>query len=201
MMVVALTGGIGCGKSTVSRHFEDLGIPVLDTDILARKLVQPGTPALEEIRLAFGEHLINDEGHLKRSALRKIVFDEPDKKKLLEKIIHPRIRKAMEAWIPNQSGPYVILVIPLLFETNLSDFADRILVIDCDEETQVTRVKRRDGMTSTEAKKIIRSQISREYRQEHADDIILNTGSKEALIQDIKSIHIHYMALSKRTTQ
>jgi dephospho-CoA kinase len=103
-------------------------------------------------------------------------------------------------WISNQSSPYVVLVIPLLFETNQEDLADRILLIDCDEETQEARVKSRDGMTSTESKKIIRSQISREHRQKHADDIILNTGSKNALIHDIESIHLHYMALGKQPT-
>lgn len=201
MLIVALTGGIGCGKSTVSRYLEDLGVPVIDADILARELILPGTPALEEARIAFGDSVINDEGHLDRSTLRGMIFDDPSKKKQLENILHPRIREAMELWISNQNSPYVVLVIPLLFETNQTDLADRILVIDCDEKTQETRVKSRDAMTYTEIHKIIRSQVDREFRLKNADDIIVNNGSKKELIRDVESIHIHYMTLSKRTNQ
>jgi dephospho-CoA kinase len=196
MLVVALTGGIGSGKSAVSQHLESLGVPIIDADTLAHRMVEPGSPALEAIQEAFGDHLVDSDGALNRAALREIVFDHPEQRKRLEAILHPRIRAAMEAWLAQQAAPYAMLVIPLLFETNQTDIADRILVVDCDESLQIERVADRDGHDRKQIRKIIATQVDRESRLRGADDVIENNGSLEALIEATERMHRRYLELA-----
>lgn len=196
MLVVALTGGIGSGKSAVSQHLESLGVPVIDADTLAHRLVEPGSPALKEIQDAFGEHLLNSGGELDRAALREIIFDHPKQRKRLEAILHPRIREAMEDWLAQQTAPYALLVIPLLFETNQTDLVDRVLVVDCDESLQIERVADRDGHARKQIRQIIATQVDRESRLRGADDVIENNGSLEALIEATERMHRRYLELA-----
>ena len=196
MLVVALTGGIGSGKSAVSSQLETLGAPVIDADLLARKMVEPGAPALLEIQTTFGDHLVDEEGRLDRSALRDIVFDHPDQRERLERILHPRIRQAMEDWIARQNAPYAVLVIPLLFETGQTTLADRILVVDCEPELQIERVLARDKLTRAQAEQILAAQVDRKTRLQGADDIIENNGTLEELMAATEAAHQRYLKLA-----
>ncbi len=196
MLVVALTGGIGSGKSAVSRHLECLGVPVIDADRLARQLVEPGAPALQEIQAAFGKHLVDNVGRLDRAALSEIVFERPDERARLEAILHPRIRQAMEDWLGRQNAPYAVLVIPLLFETGQESLADRILVVDCEPEQQIERVVERDGLPRTRIEQILAAQVDRETRLREADDVIENKGSLEQLVAATEAMHQRYLALA-----
>ncbi|MEW8562825.1 MAG: dephospho-CoA kinase, partial [Candidatus Thiodiazotropha sp.] len=181
MLVIALTGGIGCGKSAVSSLFESLSVPVIDADQLAHQLVKPGMPALLEIQQAFGDKIIDSSGKLDRSTLRRIVFNDTQQRKCLEGILHPRIIEEIEAWISEQTAPYVLLVIPLLFETDQLSLADRILVVDCHKSVQMERVLKRDQLSREQILKIINTQADRQTRLQGADDIIENNGSMEDL--------------------
>lgn len=195
MLVIALTGGIGSGKSAVASHLESLGVPVIDADQLAHQLVKPGSPALLEIQAAFGDDLVDANGALDRSALRKIVFDNPQQRKRLEGILHPRIREAMKSWLANQSAPYAVLVIPLLFETGQMSLADRVLVVDCDESLQIDRVLARDEISREQIRQIIASQVDRQTRLQGTDDVIENNGSLEALIEATEGLHRNYLKM------
>jgi dephospho-CoA kinase len=196
MLVVALTGGIGSGKSVVSRHLESLGVPLIDADILARRLVEPGSPALEAILETFGRHLADAQGRLDRSALRDIVFNDAEKRRRLESILHPRIREAMEAWVAEQTAPYVVLVIPLLFETGQSYLADRILVIDCDESIQIQRAALRDNIPIERARQIMITQADRQTRLAGADDVIENNGDLKSLLEATEAMHQRFLKLT-----
>lgn len=196
MLVVALTGGIGSGKSAVSRHLESLGVPVTDADLLARQMVEPGSPALLEIQAAFGEHLVNQAGELDRQALREIVFDHPEQRERLEAILHPRIRQAMLDWLDQQQAPYALLVIPLLFETGQNQLADRVLVVDCAPELQIQRVAERDGLAQAQIEQILSAQVDRETRLQGADDIIENNGTLAELIEATEAMHQRYLKLA-----
>jgi dephospho-CoA kinase len=196
VLVIALTGGIGSGKSAVASHFESLGVPVIDADVIAHQLVKPGSPTLSEIQTAFGEDLVNARGELNRAALRKIVFDDPGQRRRLEGILHPRIRGAMEEWIARQTAPYAVLVIPLLFETEFRSLAERILVIDCDQELQIERVVRRDRLPREQIRQILASQVDRKTRLSGADDVIENNSSLEALIEATERLHHDYLKLA-----
>ncbi|MCU7829055.1 MAG: dephospho-CoA kinase [Candidatus Thiodiazotropha sp. (ex Myrtea sp. 'scaly one' KF741663)] len=198
MLVVALTGGIGSGKSAVSHHLESLGVPVIDADRLAHKMVEPNSPALEEIQSAFGHHLIDTQGRLDRATLREIVFDNPSERKRLEAILHPRIKKAMEDWLKVQSAPYAILVIPLLFETSQMTLADRVLLVDSDESLQIKRVSERDGLSREQITQILDAQVDRRTRLSGADDIIDNNGNLDDLIQATNRQHEFYMAYATK---
>ncbi|MEW8507463.1 MAG: dephospho-CoA kinase [Candidatus Thiodiazotropha sp.] len=197
MLVIALTGGIGSGKSAVSSHLESLGVPVIDADMLAHQLVKPGAPALLEIQEEFGEELINSSGQLDRSALRKIVFNDPHQRIRLENILHPRIVAEIKSWIAKQSAPYVLLVIPLLFETGLMSLADRILVVDCDKSIQIERVSKRDHITLNEIKQIMASQVDREIRLQGADDVLINNSTLEILLKATEQLHSNYLDIAK----
>lgn len=196
MLVVALTGGVGSGKSAVSHHLESLGVPVIDADRLAHQLVAPGSPALREIQATFGDQLVDAEGKLDRASLREIVFDNPAQRKRLENILHPRIRTAMEVWLQNQTAPYAVLVIPLLFETGQTSLAKRVLVVDCDEALQIERVSGRDGLTGEQIRQILAAQVDRETRLRGADDVIENNGSLQELIEATERMHRHYLTLA-----
>jgi dephospho-CoA kinase len=198
MLVIALTGGIGSGKSAVSRHLESLGVPVMDADYLARQLVQPGSPALDEILSVFGNHLLDDEGQLDRAALRQIVFDQPEQRQRLEDILHPRIKQMMLQWLTEQTAPYAVLVIPLLFETGQQDVADRILVVDCEESQQILRISARDNLTDEQIGQILNAQVDRATRLRGADDIIENNGNLLELIEATENLHQQYLDLATK---
>lgn len=174
---VGLTGGIASGKSTIANMFADLGAPVIDTDIIARDLVLPGQPALEEIRRRFGNDKIDQDGNLDRAAMREAIFADDRARHDLEAILHPRISAETRRQSKEADGPYQIIVVPLLVGSALRSFVDRILVVDCDEETQVKRLVARDAESVEQAQRILAAQASREQRLAIADDVIDNGES------------------------
>jgi dephospho-CoA kinase len=196
MLAVALTGGIGSGKSAVSRHLETLGVPVIDADLLARQMVEPGSSALQEIQTAFGDEVLDQTGGLNRQALRDIIFEHPDQRSRLEAILHPRIRQAMLEWLAQQKAPYAVLVVPLLFETGQNHLADRVLVVDCEPRQQIHRVRERDGLSLARIEQILEAQMDRQTRLQGADDIIENNGTLEELIAATEAVHQRYLELA-----
>lgn len=196
--IVGLTGGIASGKSTVAAHFESLGVPVIDTDKVAREVVLPGTPALQEIRDEFGPAVIAPDGTLDRRALREIVFGDEQKRRRLEAILHPRIRDESMRQASAADGPYVIIAVPLLFESPMKDAVDRILVIDCSEEVQIERLMARDGETREQACRIMATQASREDRLSIADDVIVNDGSRDRSFAAVERLHTDYLVMARR---
>lgn len=171
---VGLTGGIASGKTTVANMFADLDVPVIDTDIIARQVVQPGEPALDEIRACFGDRVIDESGNLDRRAMRKLIFSDDNLRRQLEGILHPIIGAETRLQSDAANGPYQLIVVPLLVGSPLLQFVDRVLVIDCDEETQIQRLLARDAETRSQARKILSAQASRDDRMEIADDVISN---------------------------
>jgi len=196
MLKVGLTGGIGCGKSTVARIFADLNIPVLDADQIAHSLVEKGQPALARIQQEFGASVLNPDGSLNRRHLREMVFSDLKQKQKLESILHPLIYKTLQAELETLAAPYCIISIPLLFETDMTHFVDRILVIDCPVETQIERVKIRDNLTIERIQSIIDNQVSRAYRIAKADDLIDNSTTDYRLAEQVKKLHNLYLSLS-----
>ena len=197
MYAVGLTGGIGSGKSTVANGFASLGVPVIDTDVIARELTAPGGTALEPIRVAFGEAVMQVDASLDRAALRRLVFTDAAARHQLEAILHPLIRQAVEQALAGLTTPYALIVIPLLVETGAyRDVLNRVLVVDCPEALQIARVKARSGLSEDEARAILAAQVSRAERLAAADDILPNTGSPEALHTEIANLHRRYLALA-----
>lgn len=193
MLRIGLTGGIGSGKSTVAELFAARGVPVIDTDVIARALVEPGQPALAEILLQFGSDVIDANGQLDRAALRARVFEDADERRTLEAILHPRIRAEVQSRLAELDAPYAILVIPLLFETDFTDLVDRALVVDVPELQQRSRVKARDGLSDDIVDGIIAAQINRPERRARADDLIDNSGSLERTRQQVADLHARYL--------
>lgn len=193
---VALTGGIASGKSAVAALFEALGIPVVDSDAIAREIVAPGSPALESIRRRFGEGVIQADGNLNRRALREQVFADPQARRDLEAITHPAIRARMQAWSKAAVGPYQIHMIPLLAESGGRRDFDRVLVVDCPEELQIRRVVQRDGVDEASARAVLAAQASRAERLALADDVIVNDGDREGLAEAVAALHRQYLQLS-----
>ena len=196
MFAVALTGGIGSGKSTVSALFAGLGVTVVDADEVSHDLTAPGSAALPEIAAAFGRHMLQDDGGPDRAALRQLVFSDPASRRRLEGILHPRIRAEMLAQAARSRGPYVVLAIPLLFETGQTDIANRVLVVDSPEEQQIARVQARSGLSATEIQRIMASQVNRTERLAGADDIIDNSGNEADLQPQVQRLHQLYLQLS-----
>ena len=195
--IVILTGGIASGKTAVSDRFARLGVPVIDTDLIARELVQPGEAALEKIVREFGTDILDDSGHLDRTGMRELVFADPEKKKALEAILHPTISKQVELRITAVEADYCVLVVPLLVESGKYRWADRVLVVDVDEQTQLERVMARDSSTLKQAESIIRSQASRQQRLAIADDVIVNEGSLEELDRAVDDLHTKFSRLAR----
>ncbi|MGJ0514592.1 MAG: dephospho-CoA kinase [Methylomicrobium sp.] len=196
MLKVGLTGGIGCGKTTVSDLFAGLGVPVLDADQAARELTDKGQPALARIREEFGEQILNSDGSLNRLQLKKLIFADAKQKQKLEAILHPLIIAALNAKIEQLNAPYCILSIPLLFETKMETAVDRILVVDCPVELQIERVSKRDKLDINIIQAIIASQISRDYRRKHADDLLDTSQTDNPLAEQVKKLHNLYLSLS-----
>ena len=193
---VGLTGGIGSGKTTVTDIFSELGVPIIDADVVARRIVEAGEPAFEEIVTAFGTEIVAENGQLDRSALRKLVFADPAARKQLESITHPRIKLEMSKLCEQVDFPYCIISSPLLLESRTSYSVDRILVIDLPEAEQVQRASARDQSEPEQIKKIIESQMPRQQRLEVADDIIVNDRDLHYLREQVLILHENYMSLA-----
>ena len=201
MLTIGLTGGVGCGKSTVAALFEKRGAPVVDADVIARELTAPGTPSLERIVETFGAHLLMPDGQLDRSALRRLVFDEPPARRQLEAILHPRVRDEISRLLGQLCAPYGLAVIPLLVESCMHDTVDRVLVVDCEESRQVERVSARDGCSPSAVRAIMATQASRAARRAVADDIIVNDGFADPLEAAVERLHKRYLELAAGRTR
>jgi dephospho-CoA kinase len=195
---VGLTGGIASGKSTVTRLFEALGVPVIDTDVLAREVVAPGEPLLGQIATRFGAGVLAADGRLDRAALRAIVFADPAARADLEQLTHPAIRARLETLSARLGGPYQLLVIPLLVETGGQTPVDRVLVVDCSEALQIRRLQARDGATLEQARQILAAQATREARLALANDVIVNEGDLGAVRDQVASLHANYLKLARQ---
>lgn len=193
---IGLTGGIASGKSTVAELFADLGVAIIDTDVIAREVVMPGQPALDEIRDAFGEMVIDADGSLSRAVMRKLIFADEDARRRLESIVHPRIQDETYRQSNQEGGDYQLIAVPLLVESPLKSFVDRILVVDCDEDTQIRRLLSRDGETEDQARRILAAQASREERLAIADDVIGNDGSLASTRSQVAALHEIYLSLT-----
>ncbi|HAU4905649.1 TPA: dephospho-CoA kinase [Aeromonas hydrophila] len=199
MYVVAITGGIGSGKTTVANQFAELGIEVVDADVIAREVVEPGTPALAAIAAHFGSEVITPDGQLDRRRLRERVFTDPQAKGWLNALLHPLIRTEMQRQCAAARSPYCLLVVPLLVENRLTALANRVLVIDVDEATQIERTCRRDGVSREQAQAILAAQASRAERLAAADDVLDNqNGTPEAIKSRILALHETYLAFASQ---
>jgi dephospho-CoA kinase len=196
MLKIGLTGGIGCGKTTIAKLFAAKGVPVLDADSISRDLVEPGRPALQEIALHFGPEVLKN-GRLDRARLRRLVFAVPGARQWLESLLHPLVYAEMQRRIARLSAPYCLLVVPLLLETGRRDFVDRLLVVDCPTELQRQRVRLRDGSDDTEIDRILSIQVAREDRLAAADDVIENAADQEKLSEQVDRLHQFYLSLSQ----
>ncbi|MFO1370976.1 MAG: dephospho-CoA kinase [Candidatus Competibacteraceae bacterium] len=200
MLVIGLTGGIGSGKTAVSDRFAQYGVPVIDTDLLARELVEPGQPALTEIVAHFGSDCLDDTGRLQRSRLRERVFADPASRQRLEAILHPRIRTAVRARISALATPYCVVVIPLLAETGMTNLVDRILVVDVPEAEQIRRVMARDRVDEAQARRILAAQAHRDQRRALADELLENTNDLKVLDHQVAALHQYYLTLTAAQT-
>ena len=194
---VGLTGGIGSGKSSAARLFEELGAAVIDTDAISHELTQPGGAALDAIRRAFGEEYIGADGGLARSRMRLRVFADAGARAALEAILHPLIRAATRTRVAAASAPYVVIVVPLLLETGAyQDLTDRVVVVDCSEEMQIARTIARSALTEPEVRAIMAAQWPRARRLAAADDVLHNDGDLGALSEQVHALHLRYLRLA-----
>ena len=197
---IGLTGGIASGKSTVADLFAELGAPVIDTDVIAREIVEPGQPALDEIRTRFGDHVIDAGGNLDRRELRGIVFGDDCARLDLEAILHPRIGEETRRQAAAAGGDYQLIVVPLLVGSKLVEFVDRVLVVDCDEDTQIERLLQRDSETVAQARRILAAQASRDERLAIADDVVRNDGSLDETREQVRNLDRLYRSLAREST-
>ena len=193
---IGLTGGIASGKSTIASFFADLGVPVIDTDVIAREVVAKGAPALDEIRTEFGDEVFDVDGMLDRKRMRNLVFSDDSKRRQLEGVLHPRIREAALNQAEAVTDPYMIIVVPLLVESPMKEFMDRVLVVDCSEEVQLSRLLARDTENDAQARRIIAAQASRNERLAIADDVVLNDAALDQTRTRIEALHKNYLELS-----
>ena len=194
MFVVGITGGIGSGKSAVTDHLETLGITVVDADKVARVVVEPGTSGLAAIAEHFGADILLADGGLDRAALRKIVFDNPDERKVLEGITHPRIRDEITRQLSEASSPYVVLSSPLLLESGQNTLADYVVVVDVPEEVQLRRTMARDNNSEALVKQIMAAQLDRQTRLSRGDKSITNDASLTELYERVETLHEDLLA-------
>ena len=190
---VGLTGGIASGKSTVADLFAMQGVPVIDTDLIAREVVAPGTPGFEAVIAAFGPDVLQPDGTVDRRRLRTLAFATTARRLQLEAILHPRIRSRMEEQCRTAGGPYQLLVIPLLLESGLATRVDRVLVVDCSESIQRARLMVRDGESAAGADRILSTQLDRATRLSRADDVVVNSGSRDELQRRVRELHAIYL--------
>lgn len=191
--VVALSGGIASGKSTIANLFAKLGVPIIDADIIARQVVQPGTSAFSTIVKHFSQEILLDNGELDRSQLREIIFNNDHERLWLNSLLHPIIQQQTQDQIASQQAIYVIWVVPLLIENNLHHLADRVLMIDSPIELQLQRLMQRDNIDEALAMKMIRSQVSSLKRLAYADDIIINNDDLNSLTLQVNKLHHQYI--------
>jgi dephospho-CoA kinase len=196
MLIVGLTGGIGSGKSAASAYFETLGVIVVDADIVARQVVEPGKPALSTISKQFGADILLEDGSLNRPRLREIIFSDSNAKKWLEALLHPLIRSEIILQLSEASSPYAILVSPLLFETKQSQLCSRSLLIDVPEAIQTARASQRDGVSPDAIQAVIEVQMPRDEKRKRASDIILNDKDLTELHAQIEHQHAVYLELA-----
>ena len=200
--IIGLTGGIGSGKSTVADLFAALNVPVIDADVVAREVVAKGSPLLTDIVAHFGKQVLTESGELNRATLREIVFNDEAQKCWLNNLLHPAIRHEMQCQLMAQTAPYVIWVVPLLIENQLTNLCDRILVIDVSPDVQLARATKRDNNNPALIQKIMAAQVSRETRLAVADDVIHNDNdfaeNAESLQQKVLELHQLYLNLAKR---
>ncbi|OTA21812.1 dephospho-CoA kinase [Xenorhabdus beddingii] len=199
--IVALTGGIGSGKTTISNVFSSLGVPLVDADIIAREVVAPGTPALQAITEHFGSDVLLADNSLNRARLRQKIFAAPEEKQWINALLHPLIQTETQRQLNQVTAPYVIWVVPLLIENNLSHLADRILVVDVPEEIQINRTMARDGVSREQVENILAAQASRHARLEKADDVILNHNSEQNITSRVVELHQQYLQQAKSVRQ
>jgi len=193
---VALTGGIASGKTTVANLFAELGVPLIDTDVIARQVVEPGQPALAAVVAAFGPDILDAEGRLDRRRMRERIFSDPTARQRLEAILHPAIRAEMERQSREAGGPYQVLVIPLLTEGRHRNHVDCVLLVDVPEELQIQRLMMRDGVTHEQAEASLNAQATRAERLAMADDVVRNTGRVDDLRDEVARLHSKYLALA-----
>jgi dephospho-CoA kinase len=197
MLVVGLTGGIAAGKSTATAFFQDRGVPVIDADEVARDVVAAGTAGLAAVIAAFGPQIVQADGTLDRRRLRELVFADPAARHRLEAILHPLIDAEIRARLQRVTGPYCVLAVPLLIESdNLRALANRVLVIDVPEEVQVERLMQRDGMTAEQCRAMLAAQASRAQRLEGADDVVDNASDVITLRRQLERVHARYLELA-----
>ena len=197
--IVGLTGGIGSGKSAATQHFAFLGAAVIDTDEIAHELTAPGGQAIEAIRKVFGDEVITDENALDRAAMRECAFTDPNARRQLEDILHPIIRATAMQRCAAAEAAYVVLAVPLLLESKYwLEQCDRVCVVDCPEELQISRTKARSGLEETQIRAIMAAQTSRNVRLSAADDIIDNSGTLQQLRSQVERLHEVYLVQARR---
>jgi dephospho-CoA kinase len=197
MLIIGITGGIGSGKTAASDYLAAQGITVVDADQVSRQIVEPGEPALEQIRARFGDRVLGGDGRLDRAALREIVFADPDERAALEAITHPAIGAEIRRQLEASESSYTILVSPLLLETDQYQMVERVLLVDVPESVQVERTARRDEVPGDQIRHIMAAQMDRPERRRKADDIVLNDGSLADLHEQLDHLHQYYLELAR----
>jgi len=194
---IGLTGGIASGKSTVAERFMELGVPVIDADVAARAVVEPGKPGFAAVIKRFGTDVVGENGELDRRALRTLIFGDPELRRDLESILHPLIRAHMKQSAEVAVGPYIVMAIPLLIEGGSRALVDRILVVDVDETVQLQRLVARDGSSLEQARAIVAAQSSRSVRLAAADDVLANAGTVTELRIGVDALHARYLRITE----
>ncbi|MCP9267739.1 dephospho-CoA kinase [Xenorhabdus sp. XENO-1] len=199
--IIALTGGIGSGKTIISNVFSSLGVPLIDADIIAREVVAPGSPALQAIAEHFGADILLPDGSLNRALLRQKIFAVPAEKQWINALLHPLIHTETQQQLRQVTAPYAIWVVPLLIENNLMHLADRILVVDVPPEVQISRTMTRDGVSREQVESILAAQANRHERLEKADDVIFNHHNEQDIISRVVELHQQYLKQAESVRQ
>jgi dephospho-CoA kinase len=195
MLIIGLTGGIGSGKSVASDKFKSLGITIVDADVASRTVVEPGKPALKEIEDHFGSGIITAEGKLDRNNLREIIATDPEERKWLESVLHPKIGEQITKEISESTSVYTLFVAPLLLETNSQEMCSRVVVVDVPKDVQILRTAKRDKVSPNQVEQMVAAQMEREKRLEKADDVLLNSGTIEDLEKQVEELHKKYIQM------
>jgi dephospho-CoA kinase len=196
-MIIGLTGGIGSGKSAAAALFKDIGVDLIDADDLARDSLSINSEGYKLFIEEFGDKYLDENKNINRELIRKLIFNDSNAKSKLESIIHPIVRSGIETFIKNKKSDYCIIVVPLIFETNSSKIYDRVLVIDCDVDVQISRTSKRDNQTKSDIENIVNKQATREQRLSIADEVIVNNGSLDLLRNEVLKIHKKYLEIVK----
>ena len=197
MLIIGLTGGIGSGKSVASDKFKSLGITIVDADVASRTVVEPGKPALKEIEDHFGSGIITAEGKLDRNNLREIIATDPEERKWLESVLHPKIGEQITKEISESTSVYTLFVAPLLLETNSQEMCSRVVVVDVPKDVQIQRTAKRDKVSPNQVEQMVAAQMKREKRLEKADDVLLNSGTIEDLEKQVEELHKKYIQMAE----